>query len=130
MTELKQQCVEALEKLSQDIYNEGDRGDGLQRADGAQLGRAVEVIFKILKPVQGRNIENLDCMDLFLQCGLCFEEWQDHKAVGESMSTYGQLCMGWTALGVQVWCLRHNCNVVHIDFEGMTHPSNSTRAPR
>jgi len=34
---------------------------------------------------------------------------------------------GFTPLGIQVWCRRHDANMVHVDFEGMTHPANTTR---
>lgn len=32
---------------------------------------------------------------------------------------------GFTLLGVQVWCKRCEANIVHIDFEGYTHPANT-----
>lgn len=25
---------------------------------------------------------------------------------------------GWTDRGFQVWCLRHNINIAHVDFKG------------
>lgn len=34
---------------------------------------------------------------------------------------------GFTPLGVQVWCRRHDANICHIDFEGTKHPWNATR---
>ena len=37
-----------------------------------------------------------------------------------------QLEVGWTELGLQVWCRRHASNVLHIDFEGCRHPANET----
>lgn len=41
---------------------------------------------------------------------------------GQSMSEYVRYNVGWTKQGFQVWCMRHNSNVMHIDFEGFTHP--------
>lgn len=38
----------------------------------------------------------------------------------------GYLQHGWTPIGFQVWCTRHNANVVHVDFEGVKHPANRT----
>jgi hypothetical protein len=35
--------------------------------------------------------------------------------------------VGWTQLGLQVWCIRHDCNIMHIDFEGVKHRANTTR---
>lgn len=33
---------------------------------------------------------------------------------------------GWTTLGFQVWCRNHDCNIVHVDFEGVQHSANTT----
>ena len=37
---------------------------------------------------------------------------------GQSPREYAQLEFGFTKPGVQVWCKRHEVNVMHIDFEG------------
>lgn len=37
----------------------------------------------------------------------------------------GNLRVSFTDVGLQVWCLRHNCNVIHIDFEGRKHPAST-----
>ena len=29
--------------------------------------------------------------------------------------------VGWTNQGFQVWCTRHNTNVIHIDFDDITN---------
>ena len=34
------------------------------------------------------------------------------------MRDYGRLEAGFTDRGLQVWCVRHDLNVVHIDFKG------------
>jgi hypothetical protein len=34
---------------------------------------------------------------------------------------------GWTALGLQVWCKRHEINILHVDFEGQKHPAKTSR---
>ena len=39
---------------------------------------------------------------------------------------YQKIQVGWTDHGIQVWCVRHDCNIVHLDFEGYTHPANTT----
>ena len=57
---------------------------------------------------------------LYLHCGLCLDE----KPEDISPMEYSQIQTGWTKEGLQVWCNRHNCNVVHIDFEGQKHPAN------
>lgn len=63
----------------------------------------------------------------FLHCALCVQEWKDHKAVGESPASYARFEIGWTPQGLQVWCRRHNVNVLHVDFQGQTHPAILTR---
>ena len=63
----------------------------------------------------------------FIHCGLCIEEWDTGKAVGESPQSYARFSVGWTKLGFQVWCNRHEANVLHVDFEGVQHRANTTR---
>lgn len=57
---------------------------------------------------------------MFLHCGKCLNELPD----GVSPKEFSQIQVGWSKEGVQVWCNRHECNVVHIDFEGQKHPAN------
>ena len=65
----------------------------------------------------------------YIHCGLCIAEYQKGvpDAIGESPATYARLEVGWTPLGLQIWCRRHECNVCHIDFEGQKHRANMTR---
>ena len=65
----------------------------------------------------------------YLHCGKCIEEWKAGVSPEDSPATYARFSVGWTVQGLQVWCERHQCNVVHIDFEGQKHPANTT-APR
>lgn len=60
---------------------------------------------------------------MFMHCGLCLEERPPNLSPRE----WASLEVGWTVLGLQVWCKRHECNVIHIDFEGQKHPANLTR---
>ncbi|KKN10926.1 hypothetical protein LCGC14_1031550 [marine sediment metagenome] len=66
-------------------------------------------------------------MTSFLHCKQCINEWKDHKAPGLSPREYASLEIGYTKWGFQVWCKRHDCNVLHIDFEGEMHPANLDR---
>ena len=61
-------------------------------------------------------------IEVHLFCKQCLQE------VPRSMSPeeYAQVEIGWTPWGMQVWCLRHNCNVLHVNYEGHEHPSVST----
>lgn len=54
---------------------------------------------------------------LFFHCSKCLEE----VPRGASPREYSQLEVGWTKLGLQVWCKRHELNVMHVDFEGAKH---------
>lgn len=55
----------------------------------------------------------------FLHCAMCLEEVPE----GMSASEYAQTEVGFTIEGIQIWCLRHNANVVHLDFEGRLVPA-------
>lgn len=50
----------------------------------------------------------------FFNCKECLDELPD----GESPESYARLSCGWTPRGMQLWCVRHNRNVVHINFLG------------
>ena len=51
---------------------------------------------------------------LYFHCQQCLDEKPDVVSPQE----YCRLQVGWTKKGVQVWCVRHDCNVVHLDFMG------------
>lgn len=58
----------------------------------------------------------------FCHCRQCIDEKPD----GVSPKEWARLAIGFTAIGLQVWCDRHDCNVLHIDFEGHKHPANTS----
>lgn len=53
----------------------------------------------------------------FFHCALCMKELPD----GMSPQEYSYTESGWTEQGFQVWCQRHNANIIHMDFEGHKH---------
>ena len=57
----------------------------------------------------------------YINCSQCIKELPE----GESPESYARFSIGFTTLGIQVWCLRHDCNIIHIDFEGEKHPANT-----
>lgn len=59
----------------------------------------------------------------FYHCALCMKE----KPEGISPRDWALLEVGSTDLGLQVWCKRHDCNVIHISFEGQKHLANTSR---
>lgn len=60
---------------------------------------------------------------MYLHCGLCLDEIPE----GISPMDWSKSQVGWTKEGLQVWCNRHECNVMHIDFEGYKHPAATGR---
>ncbi|MEE4360731.1 MAG: hypothetical protein V2I63_04320 [Pseudomonadales bacterium] len=55
-----------------------------------------------------------------LVCAKCADEVLDGRAGECSMQEHARLDVGFTARGFQVWCRRHDVNVVHFDFDGAT----------
>ena len=65
------------------------------------------------------EINNFHC------CKLCIEELPE----GESPESYADYLVGATPWGIQIWCKRHNCNVIHYDFAGQKFGANISREP-
>lgn len=59
----------------------------------------------------------------FLHCKECLKELPD----GVSPAEWSAHDVGWTEKGLQVWCRRHEANVLHVDFEGHKHPAATSR---
>jgi hypothetical protein len=70
-----------------------------------------------------RPIPNSNEIISFFHCRRCLEEIPDGVAPRE----WAQNEVGFTKLGLQVWCRRHDANVIHIDFQGVQHPANTGR---
>lgn len=49
-------------------------------------------------------------------CSKCETEFLLGSTDSRSLQDYSRLDIGFTSIGVQVWCRRHDANVVHIDF--------------
>ena len=64
-----------------------------------------------------------NAIKLFIHCAKCIQE----KPENISPKEYAQIEVGWTKLGIQVWCKRHNANILHIDFQGKKHPAATHR---
>jgi len=76
-----------------------------------------------VKKKQGSPVPNTNEIIQHLHCGQCLIEIAERQKFIEQC-----LEVGWTKLGIQVWCKRHNMNLLHIDFEGQRHPANTTGA--
>lgn len=64
----------------------------------------------------------------FLHCRKCVEEWKAGvpEAQGQSPASYARQSAGFTPKGLQIICLRHDLNIVHIDFQGQQHPADTS----
>ena len=51
-------------------------------------------------------------------CETCFKEYATIKNPDIALRDYIRVDVGFTQIGIQIWCQRHNRNVCHIDFEG------------
>ena len=69
-----------------------------------------------------REVPNTMEIVQYLHCSRCLDELPR----GVSPQQWTRPDIGFTAIGLQVWCSRHNCNVMHIDFQGQKHPANLT----
>jgi len=81
---------------------------------------------------------NEDNIETFLHCKMCVDELKNSKSnddlsmidpqsTQESHGTYARFEVGWTQKGFQVWCMRHNVNVIHIDFMGQKVDADLSR---
>jgi hypothetical protein len=57
-----------------------------------------------------------------MHCAQCLAE----KPEWISAAEYARLAVGPTSYGVQVWCLRHNMNVYHLDLTRLPRPGMVT----
>lgn len=73
-----------------------------------------------------RDIPNTNEIQSFMHCGECIKELPR----GMSPRDYTAIECGWTPLGFQIWCKRHELNMLHVDFEGQKHPANRTAVRR
>jgi len=63
---------------------------------------------------------NAKCdISAYFHCKECLNE----LPYDTSARDYQLLEIGWTGKGLQVWCNRHDRNIIHINFEGQKHPT-------
>lgn len=68
-----------------------------------------------------RPIPNTNEIKAYLHCAMCLKERPEDVSPRDAQF----ISVGWTPLGIQVWCNIHESNVLHIDFEGQKHPANT-----
>jgi hypothetical protein len=83
---------------------------------------------------------NENNIETFYHCKSCVEELKnangsvenlsmiDPASKGESHASYARFEVGWTKQGFQVWCIRHDVNVIHINFVGQKVDIDTTKA--
>ena len=57
-------------------------------------------------------------IDQHIICANCEEEFQAGSTDISSLQNYTKLCIRFPDFGIQVWCRRHDANVVHVNFNG------------
>jgi len=83
------------------------------------------------------NKLNKNNIETFIHCKICVNELNNSKSTkdlsmidpqssGYSPRTYARFEVGLTKQGFQVWCIRHNQNVIHIDFKGQEVDTDTT----
>ena len=48
----------------------------------------------------------------------CIKELSTLSSSDINLKNFVKFEVGFTNLGIQIWCIRHNINVCHIDFDG------------
>lgn len=98
---------------------------GFVRAQEARLLKGIDEHDQAACSECGAGIEPSDKdprengIQLYAHCSRCLQE----LPAGTSPAEYARIEAGFTAQGLQIWCTRHDLNIVHIDFEGQQHPA-------
>jgi len=77
------------------------------------------------KIVDDSLVPNDNRITSFLGCVMCIAEMRE-KEIDMSYREYARLEIGFTKQGLQAICVRHEVNVLHVDFEGHRHPANTS----
>jgi len=51
-------------------------------------------------------------------CSACLDEFAKGQTDAKTIGSYLRMDIGFTQRGIQVWCQRHDANIVEIDFAG------------
>ena len=54
-------------------------------------------------------------------CETCLKEYGALQNPDITLRDYVKVDVGFSQIGIQVWCQRHDKNICHIDFEGNRH---------
>ncbi len=70
------------------------------------------------------RLSNANCIEGFAHCTSCFGQCP----AGVTPREWARLEAGLTKRGMQIWCVRCEANLMHVDYEGQQHPVTTTRA--
>ena len=73
-----------------------------------------------------RKIPAKNSITAFCHCSNCLPDCPSTMSPRE----WASIEVGFSKLGIQVWCKRCEMNIAHIDFEGQSHPANCGRETR
>ena len=73
-------------------------------------------------PVEALSLK----IDSYVACTKCAKEVADIEPK-ISLRDYAAIDVGFTNWGLQIWCRRHQVNIVHIDFGGAQLPADFRR---
>lgn len=79
----------------------------------------------MIKSQKKNPVSRKNMIELCIHCKLCVEELK--KIKGVSLEDYQRIQAGLTKKGLQIWCVRHNCNIINVDFGGREPISYSER---
>lgn len=97
---------------------------GLRSGKTGKLAAAQSI--EAVLPAKAEKLPVTNGIKMFYHCRKCLEQFEtDPEARGKSRGEYARLEVGWTEQGLQVWCARHNLNVLHVHFEGLCHQSRT-----
>ena len=75
--------------------------------------------------VGGEDVSHLlNRIDRPVVCAQCADEFATGGTDAASLRDYVRFDVGFTDEGLQVWCRRHEANVVHVRFEGTAPPAD------
>lgn len=95
--------------------------------DTVVLTHAIAWLHRLL-PVEQRGEKDIpkgNKIFAYLHCWSCLEEMQRIATEQGSVSPklYARYELGWTKIGFQARCARHDANILHVDLEGAVHPA-------
>ena len=76
------------------------------------------------KSVPRSDLPNTFAIKHVLECKRCAESCP----AGVLLNDWQRVTIGFTPFGLQVWCVRHQANVFHVDFRGQRLPVNASAA--